>query len=103
MGVKPPVPIDKQKVPALAPDGLPWPPGYFDCMPKETFEQALANYGVRPNHYLKGWPVYTQAERDNPAYICTIPPESPELEAKWKAEWEENKKAGYVYTGHDNP
>lgn len=77
----PPSPKD---YPPLAPDGLPWPPGYFDVNPKMTFEKALAKYGVRPNHYFKGRPVYTQAERDNPACKITVPPEPGNSEARWR-------------------
>jgi len=79
--------FEQQKQFALAPDGLPWPPGYFDRMPRETFEDALKNYGVRPNHYKWGWPIYTEAETKRPEFINTIPPESPELEAEWRADW----------------
>ncbi|HLX62377.1 MAG TPA: hypothetical protein VKX17_13960 [Planctomycetota bacterium] len=74
--------------PPSAPDGLPSPPGYFDAPLKEPFDEALADYGVRPNHYVNGRAVYTQKERDDPKYIGTIPPESPENEALFKAAWE---------------
>ena len=72
----------------LAPDGLPWPPGYFDRAPRKTFDEALKEYGVRPNQYIKGWPVYTAAETTRPEYKGVIPEEAPELEQLWKDEWE---------------
>lgn len=74
--------------PRLAPDGLPWPPGYFDCRPRKTFEEALAAYGVRPNHYFKGWPVYTDVEASKPEFKAVLPDEPPELEEKWRKDWE---------------
>jgi len=68
---------------SLAPDGLPWPGGYFDKKPRITLEKAIQKNGVRPHHYYCGWPVYTQAERDNSNYIFPYPDES-----EWVAELE---------------
>lgn len=53
---------------ALAPDGLPWPEGYFDRQPKQSLEEAIAMYGVRPRHYFHGWPGYTLEETLRPEY-----------------------------------
>lgn len=55
--------------PPLAPDGLPWPEGYFDKPPRVTIEDATRRNGVRPRIYLGGRPLYTQEDLDNPNFI----------------------------------
>lgn len=71
-----------------APDGRPWPEGYFDRTPRMTFEAALGQYGVRPNHYHKGWPVYTDAEASLPEFRSPIADEPAEVQEYWNAQWE---------------
>ena len=80
--------------PALAPDGLPWPEGYFDRPPRMTLEQAIAVHGVRPSRYYKGFPCYTQEDAGRPEFRSGLPEESPEDRAEWEAElaaWEAQK------------
>jgi hypothetical protein len=60
---------------SLAPDGLPWPEGYFDCPPRITLNDAIRRRGVRPSKYFKGMPLYTDADRQNPGYISPYPSE----------------------------
>jgi len=73
----------------LAPDGLPWPEGYFDRIPpKQTIEEATKQFGVRPNRYAHGRPCYSTKETSLPQYKGVIPKESPETEElyrKWAA------------------
>lgn len=79
----------------LAPDGLPWPEGYFDRPPRQTFEEAIAIHGVRPSHYRYGWPAYTLADMALPGFKSAPPPEPPELEKKWRKEcddWDAKQK-----------
>src|SRR5438067_1478013 len=73
----------------LAPDGLPWPEGYFDQAPKQTLEEAIEIYGVRPTHYVFGRPGYTPEEYARPEFKCKMPDEPIELQEKWRKEWEE--------------
>ena len=91
MGSLAPHLFEQQSQSALAPDGLPWPPGYFDRMPRETFEEALQHYGVRPNRYMLGWPVYSEAETTRSDFKNIIPDESPENEAYWSAVWDRSR------------
>jgi hypothetical protein len=77
----------------LAPDGLPWPPGYFDQKPRMTFSAALKKHGVRPNHYHKGWPVYTKAETTRPEFHSDIMDEPQEIQDAWNAEWERRESS----------
>ena len=82
-----------QKDHPLAPDGLPWPEGYFDTAPKCThFKRRSQIHGIRPRNYLGGLPVYTTEDTQDPNFKMTIPDESPELEAQWEAEWNEYQK-----------
>lgn len=83
----------QRKTSKLAPDGLPWPPGYFDKTPRIKFEDALAKHGVRPNHYHKGWPIYTEAETSRPEFRSEIMNESREEQEAWKAEWNAREAA----------
>jgi hypothetical protein len=71
---------------ALAPDGLPWPEGYFDGPVKITLEQAIEAHGIRPSVYKRGRPVWQLHELQNPNYTSTLPEEPPELVAKWTRE-----------------
>lgn len=85
----------------LAPDGLPWPEGYFDTAPKINLEEAVQRYGLRPKKYFGGLPVYTSDQMEDPKFKMVIPPESPELEAQWQAEWmeyQENKHCAVELT-----
>lgn len=62
--------------PKLAPDGLPWPEGYFDRVPpRVTLEQAIRDSGVRPRFYSHGVPRYTQEDYSNPNYRFPYPSE----------------------------
>jgi hypothetical protein len=61
--------------PALAPDGLPWPEGYFDRPPRVTLEEAIRTFGIRPSCYYMGRPSWTPEERRNPAFRWPYPPE----------------------------
>ena len=61
--------------PALAPDGLPWPEGYFDRPIKVPLEDAIRQFGVRPSHYVHGVPIWSPEERRNPAFRWPYPPE----------------------------
>lgn len=68
--------------PKLAPDGLPWPKGYFDRVPpRVTLEEAIRNCGVRPKLYRHGVPVYSVEDMSNPNYKFPLPSED-----KWVAE-----------------
>ena len=71
---------------ALAPDGLPWPKGYFDRTPRQSLEEAIAMYGVRPSEYWKGWPGYSLEEMALPDFKSLPPPEAPELIEEWRKE-----------------
>jgi hypothetical protein len=73
-----------------APDGLPWPEGYFESPPKKTLEEATAEYGVRPRIYFKGWPLYSTAETNLPEFKVQLPDEPPEVLAEW-ASWEKSE------------
>ena len=74
---------------ALAPDGLPWPEGYFDRIPpKQTLEEATTMYGVRPTLYSHGWPCYTMAETQMPEYKGRLPDEPEEVQALYRS-WAE--------------
>jgi hypothetical protein len=66
--------------PPLAPDGLPWPAGYFDKKPRVTLEEAIRSNGVRPSRYRNGFPIYTIDEFKNPNFT-PLPDES-----EWVAE-----------------
>ena len=82
---------------ALAPDGLPWPKGYFDRTPRQSLEEAIAMYGVRPSEYWKGWPCYTPEDAARPEYKGTFPDEPIELQEQWRkeeAEWEASGRKG---------
>src|ERR1043165_4262909 len=72
-----------------APDGLPWPKGYFDRPPRQTLEEALRIHGVRPTEYYKGWPCYSPEETALPDYKSKLPDEPPELQEQWRKEWAE--------------
>ena len=74
---------------ALAPDGLPWPDGYFDRPLKITLEQAIEDHGIRPSVYKRGRPVWQLHEVTNPNYKSTLPEEPPELVEKWAKEFSE--------------
>ncbi|MCY3020455.1 MAG: hypothetical protein NTW87_15655 [Planctomycetota bacterium] len=67
----------------LAPDGLPWPEGYFERTPVVPLEEATRRFGVRPRRYCHGRPVYTDEDARNPAYKWPYPAEP---------EWEEDLK-----------
>ena len=71
---------------ALAPDGLPWPVGYFDGPVKITMEQAVAAHGVRPSIYKYGRPVWQPLEYTNPNFKSVLAEEPPELIEKWTRE-----------------
>lgn len=73
---------------SLAPDGLPWPKGYFDRPARQSLEDAIAKYGVRPCEYYKGWPCYTWEETALPEYKGKLPDEPVELQEQWRREWE---------------
>ncbi|MEI6233087.1 MAG: hypothetical protein WCT04_08540 [Planctomycetota bacterium] len=77
---------------ALAPDGLPWPEGYFDSKLRVTLDDAIARSGVRPSKYMFGRPLYTQEDRDNPNYIDRYKPD-PEWIAEILAEADRREKA----------
>jgi len=76
--------------PALAPDGLPWPEGYFDRAPVLTLEEAIREFGVRPSRYILGRPAWSPDERRNPAFKWPYPPE-PEWASDLAAEEEAQK------------
>ena len=87
-----PAPYGKSKTLPLAPDGLPWPEGYFDRTPVLTLEEAIARFGVRPSCYRHGRPVYTPADRENPNYVFPYPSE-PEWVAELEAEADRREKS----------
>jgi hypothetical protein len=62
--------------PPLAPDGLPWPPGYFDREPRVSLEESIKVHGIRPSRYWKGFPVYTAEDCQKPNYKSPYPSES---------------------------
>lgn len=70
--------------PPLAPDGLPWPEGYFDKPPRVSIEDATKRNGVRPSRYLLGRPYYTVEECENPNF--TPLPDESEFVAELDAE-----------------
>ncbi len=74
--------------PTLAPDGLPWPDGYFDRPLKVTLEETIADCGVRPSKYLCGRPLYTISDRQNPNFRFPFPPEPDEYIAELLTEAE---------------
>jgi len=71
----------------LAPDGLPWPEGYFDRIPpRETIEEATERYGVRPTRYFHGRAGYTTEEWSRPEFKVKLPDEPEEVQElyqKW--------------------
>lgn len=86
----------------LAPDGLPWPKGYFDRPARETVEEATAKYGVRPSEYYKGWPCYTAEETERPEFKSQLPEEPIEVQEQWRkewADWEAGKRNGRDNSG----
>ena len=91
----PPIYGEKARVPAnhppLAPDGLPWPTGYFDKKLRVTLEEAIKSSGVRPSMYRNGVPVYTDEDCKNPNYEFPYPPE-PEWIAEILAEADRREK-----------
>lgn len=78
--------------PKLAPDGLPWPEGYFDRVPpRVTLEEAMRDSGVRPKLYRHGVPVYDEEDCSNSNYKFPFPPE-PEWVAEILAAAEKREK-----------
>ncbi|HLX59686.1 MAG TPA: hypothetical protein VKX17_00255 [Planctomycetota bacterium] len=71
-----PVKIRQAQHAPLAPDGLPWPEGYFDFPIRVTLEEAIKRNGIRPSKYSHGRPLYTAEDRQNPKYIFEYPPET---------------------------
>lgn len=71
----------------LAPDGLPWPKGYSDRPPRQTLEEAVAMYGVRPSCYLNGRPGYTLEETCRPEFKVKLPDEPLAVQQAWRKEW----------------
>ncbi len=70
-----------------APDGLPWPQGYLDRAPRQTLEEAVAMYGVRPSRYLNGRPGYTLEETCRPEFKVKLPDEPIAVQDAWRKEW----------------
>jgi hypothetical protein len=75
----------------LAPDGLPWPEGYFDRIPKVTLEEAIAEYGVRPSRYHFGLPSYSEDDCRKPNFKDKLPPE-PDYVAELIAETDRRER-----------
>ena len=85
---------DKLKSTKLAPDGLPWPKGYFDSPVRQSLEEAVEMYGVRPTEYYKGGPCYSAEETARPEYKGKLPEEPAELQEQWRKEWAEWEAKG---------
>src|SRR6185295_15645174 len=77
----------------LAPDGLPWPKGYSDRPPRQTLEQAVAMYGVRPCCYLNGRPGYTLEETCRPEFKVKLPDEPAWIQDSWRKWWKRTRSS----------
>jgi hypothetical protein len=61
---------------------------------KQTLEEAIEMYGVRPSEYYKGRPCYLLEETLLPEYKGQLPDEPVELQELWRKQWAEWEALG---------